>query len=175
MRNSITHVVWLFTAVLAAEVGVVAVTVRVAVLEPAERFSSSATLHNGDGRLILPSSRVPVPKFKQRYGSVPTTSHHFMNSSVPNSFDSVPIQASSGLDGCQYREERAHVIGRSNVAYRPGLFSLGPTPSSQWYVATKLPPGYLTTGTFKSWKASITSLRKPFSSERGLPGSYMPP
>ena len=32
----------------------------------------------------IPSSSVPVPKFRARYGSVPTTSHHFMNSSVPN-------------------------------------------------------------------------------------------
>lgn len=45
----------------------------------------------------IPSSKVPVPKFKHKYGSVPRTSHHFMNSSVPNWFVSVPSHASSGL------------------------------------------------------------------------------
>jgi hypothetical protein len=55
-----------------------------------------------------------VPKFKQRYGSVPTTSHHFMNSSVPNSLDSVPIQANSGLYQGQY-----NIIGRIGCGVLP--------------------------------------------------------
>ena len=60
------YIIWLFTAVLTAKIGVVAVAVRVTVFEPAKRYSSSATLYNEVCRSSLPSSRVPVPKFKQR-------------------------------------------------------------------------------------------------------------
>lgn len=74
----------------------------------------------------LPSSRVPVPKFKQRYGSVPTTSHHFINSSVPNSFDSVPIQASSGL--CQNQHD---MIGRMRCGVLPARPALPRTNTVQ--------------------------------------------
>lgn len=46
---------------------------------------------------------LPVPKFRQRKGAVPTASHHFINSSVPNSLDSVLIHARSRLfSGTQY-------------------------------------------------------------------------
>lgn len=73
-----------------------------------------------------------------------------MNSSVPNWFVPVPSHASSGRDG---------------------RLSRGPTPSCQWYVATKLPPGYRTTGMSSSRSAANTSFQKPWASARGLPGS----
>jgi hypothetical protein len=43
---------------------------------------------------------------------VPTTSHHFINSSVPNSLDSIPSHASSGLCHGQYLLQGVFVIGR---------------------------------------------------------------
>ena len=172
-----TYIVRLLTPILAAKVGIVRVLCRIAVFEPTEGCRRLSQV-SGDERFesSKPSSNVPVPKFRHRYGSVPTTSHHFINSSVPNSFDSMPSQASSGLrirsgqvtvkfpDGLEFHR---HLLG----SYLFGRCSFGPTPSCQWYVATKLPPGYLTTGTLMSFMASITSLRNPFSSERGFPGS----
>ena len=175
-EGPVLHVVRLFPAVLATEVGVVCVSRRVAVLEPCQSCKNGQRLSENsvpptillsecdsftavlliNTRLLsaeclkcqtrrrweasLPSSSVPasilsisrsdkwieinytpVPKFKARYGSVPTRSHHFMNSSVPNwLLSDLALQASSG---------------------RFGRLSFGPTPSIQWYVATKLPPG----------------------------------
>jgi hypothetical protein len=37
--GDLTYVVWLFASILAAEVGVVAVAVRIAVFEPSESYS----------------------------------------------------------------------------------------------------------------------------------------
>lgn len=87
-----------------------------------------------------------MPKLRHKYGSVPTTSHHFMNSSVPNSLLSVPIHASSGLNGVLASRERQglhdqHLQVLDNVhgdyiqlklTHLGGRDSLGPTPSSQW-------------------------------------------
>lgn len=62
--------------------------------------------------------------------------------------------------------------GESNLfPHLERRWSFGPTPSSQWYVATKLPPGYRTTGISSSLSASSTSFRKPFSSDSEFPGS----
>ena len=57
------------------------------------------------------SASVPVPMFRQMYGSVPSSAQYSRNSSVPNRLLSTPPQASSG---------------------RLGLPSLGPIPSAQW-------------------------------------------
>ena len=61
-----------------------------------------------------------VPKFTVKIGLTFVFFAHFINSFVPNSFVSIDLHARSSL--C-------------------GLFSLAPTPSSQWYAETKLPPG----------------------------------
>ena len=102
--------------------------------------------------------------------------HHSINSSVPNWFDSMPSHASSGL--VVISVFFAHLSSsrpRTPHVYLGGLLSRGPIPSSQWYVATKFPPGYLTTGMFRVFNASATSRRNPRSSANGLPGSYIPP
>src|SRR5947208_8103177 len=66
------------------------------------------------------SATVPVPKFPPRSGSVPTNFAHWMNSFVPNWLGSSVFQA------------RSSTVGR---------WLFGPTPSSQLYPETKLPPG----------------------------------
>lgn len=121
-----TYIVWLLASVLAAKVCIVAVAIRVAVFEPSKSYQSVSINVNAASCEGSPSSKVPVPKFKQRYGSVPTTSHHFMNSSVPNSFDSVPIQASSGLHPDQY-----DMIGRVKCGVLPSRSILPGTNAIQ--------------------------------------------
>lgn len=126
----VLDIIGLLSAMLATQVGVVRVLSRITILHPAKSCSTSvpsisqadwqeAYLHqvylptvNNSGRAKhRQHGSAPVPKFKAKYGSVPTISHHFMNSSVPISFVSTPSHASSG---------------------RLGRFSRGPTPSSQW-------------------------------------------
>ena len=52
-----------------------------------------------------------------------------MNSSVPNEFGSVPIHANSGLLWLSTKDSWAGMGAK--LSYLLGLFSLGPTPSSQ--------------------------------------------
>jgi hypothetical protein len=91
-----TYIIRLLASIFATEVGVVRVLFGIAVLKPTKGCRRLSQV-SGEVERVKPSSSVPVPKFRHRYGSVPTTSHHFINSSVPNSFVSMPSQASSGL------------------------------------------------------------------------------
>ncbi len=70
-------------------------------------------------------SAVPVPKLRPRSGSVPTARHQARNSFVPNWFVSTEFHA------------RSRTVGRE---------AAGPTPSSQSYPETKLPPGIARSG-----------------------------
>src|SRR4051812_37516839 len=65
-------------------------------------------------------SGVPVPRFRPISGKVPTALHHCIYSLVPNWLEFIESQALSSTCG------------------RP---CFGPTPSSQLYPETKLPPG----------------------------------
>ena len=89
------------------------------------------------------SSGVPVPRLTASIGDQSILRHKSMNSSVPNSLVSILDHASS------------RSVGRS---------ALSPTPSSQWYPETKLPPGYRMTGIFSWSRAPRTSVRNPVSS-----------
>jgi hypothetical protein len=66
------YVVWLFTAVLAAHVGVVCVARAIAVFHPSKscnRQRLATDPHSMDDRTMdscVPSSSVPVPKLKHR-------------------------------------------------------------------------------------------------------------
>ena len=84
---------------------------------------------------------------------MPTIRHHSMNSLVPNWFVSIEFHA------------RSSTVGRCG---------LGPTPSSQLYPETKLPPGYRMMGTPSSLTSRTTSVRKPCASANGEPGWYTP-
>lgn len=108
-ESPVFYVVGLLASIFAAQVGVVAVAVGVAVLQPTKGCTGISCPNLRFSWLHEPSSSVPVPKFRHRYGSVPTTSHHFINSSVPNSFGSVPIQANSGLITCQQDHSWAYI------------------------------------------------------------------
>src|SRR5512143_3588825 len=96
------------------------------------------------------SATVPVPKLPPSNGSLPTSFIHWMNSFVPNWLDSSVFQA------------RSSTVGR---------WFFGPTPSSQLYPETKLPPGYRMIGTPSPFTSAATSLRKPLASARGDFGS----
>ena len=65
-------------------------------------------------------SGMPVPRLNASSGSVPIRPHQSTNSFVPNWFVSREFQA------------RSSTVGR---------WFFGPTPSSQLYPDTKLPPG----------------------------------
>jgi len=76
-----------------------------------------------------------------------------MNSFVPNWLVSIEFHA------------------RSSTRGRCGF---GPTPSSQLSPDTTFPPGYRVIGTPRSLTSRVTSVRKPFASASGEPGSYTP-
>ena len=96
----------------------------------------------------------PVPRFTAIMMSHPALPAQRANSSVPMRFGSMVLHARSIL---------------------LGLSDLGPIPSLQSYPETKLPPGYLTMGTFSALTSSRTSVLKPSSSAQSASGSQMPP
>lgn len=61
-----TYIVGPFVAILPAKVGVIRVAGAVAVFNPGQSYLLSAMLNLNVPGVNIPSSKVPVPKFKHR-------------------------------------------------------------------------------------------------------------
>ena len=192
-----THIVWILATVFPPQVGIVGITSPVAILNP-RHSCASCTCQDGFTEW-RDMSRHTLIKRPWKVVSKPSIGTHFQfvvrhtSSKVQGKvrlrpehlaplqklvraelvcFGLVPRKVWSTPEKNITSTRLANWEVRVPVhSHLEGRWSFGPTPSSQWYVATKLPPGYRTTGISSSLRASSTSFRKPFSSDNEFPGS----